>query len=611
MEMSAICSRPADRRNLSATLSLTFLLASLLLAAKGCTVHRYGNPTPYWDQWDAEAARLYKPWLEGELSIGHLLEPHNEHRILTTRVVHLALFEALGRRWDPVAQMYLNAAAHVWAVVLLLFFARSAVPPHLRWALWFFAAALFAVPFGWDSTLQGFNTHFYITLLGGLALLWNCLDGDFTLGKSASCLLLAALLVLTMASGSLAVLTAGGVLCLRRFALGDRRVPLLLLTLLAVAAAAGVVLTPHNPGHEHLKAQSLTQFATAFGSILAWPLAVDRVTPASLAAPLLMQLPLLLGVFATIGKTGARRSLLFLVALGGWFGLSALALGYGRAGDVLASRYLDMLCFGLLTNFAALLILWGRTSPRWRSGLVFLTALWLTIVTVSIYRNLPALQHDMRAKALASRIQERNVRGYLLTGGESWLQDADFLEIPYPSAERLRQLLDDKTIRGILPVSLSRPSSGAQPLRTEQPLLGQQGSIGPSGARLPSHLRPTRADHQLFEQLRPLPFSGETNSSGYPQRSGRKITPHLRRWPAGARLALRQGSLRSYPARARGGLSWRDLQYRRVERETQFGIGPRHLRFAGRAFAPGRRRQLRLADNIRQRPSGTRPPLCH
>ena len=48
-------------------------------------------------------------------------------------------------------------------------------------------------------------------------------------------------------------------------------------------------------------------------------------------------------------------------------------------------------------------------------------------------------------------------------------------------------------------------------LRAEQPVLGQQGRDRPPGARLPPHLRPAGADHQLLEQLRPVSVPREAD----------------------------------------------------------------------------------------------------
>jgi hypothetical protein len=52
--------------------------------------------------------------MDSALSAEHLLQPHNEHRIFTGRVVALALFAANGA-WDPILETIVNAAIHVAA----------------------------------------------------------------------------------------------------------------------------------------------------------------------------------------------------------------------------------------------------------------------------------------------------------------------------------------------------------------------------------------------------------------------------------------------------------------------------------------------------------------
>jgi dTDP-glucose 4,6-dehydratase len=49
------------------------------------------------------------------------------------------------------------------------------------------------------------------------------------------------------------------------------------------------------------------------------------------------------------------------------------------------------------------------------------------------------------------------------------------------------------------------------PYSPRSPVLGVEGGVGPPGARLPAHARPADADHQLLEQLRAVPVSGEAD----------------------------------------------------------------------------------------------------
>ena len=81
-------------------------------------------------------------------------------------------------------------------------------------------------------------------------------------------------------------------------------------------------------------------------------------------------------------------------------------------------------------------------------------------------------------------------------------------------------------------------------LRAEQPVLGLEGGVRSPGARLPPHLRPADADHQLLEQLRAVPVSREADSADDPQCARRQAAAGLRRRPERARLAVRRRSLR-------------------------------------------------------------------
>ncbi len=439
------------------------ILVLFLLLAKSGLIRESGGVAPYWDQWDAEAAQLYKPYLEGTLSFADLFAPHNEHRIMTTRVFHLGLFELQGDRWNPLVQMYANAILHLCAIVVFLLFIQMAIPALSLWALWGFAALLFAIPFGWENALAGFQSQFYLLLLLSVGLLWACAIAPSSKAMVVVTLVLAILLPLTMAGGSLAVMAGATVLLARRFLLKERISLALPLPLFAIAVA-GILATPSIEGHAGLKAQSLAPFVVALGALAAWPVLPTRANATTALLPILMQAPLALGLLlAYRHKAAEPRSFLFFFAMACWLGLQMAALAYGRGLHCLASRYLDVLAFGLVTNFAALLFLWSKSADRWRPALTALSGLWLAALVYGFWTWWPMMSKDISEKAAFSRIQERNVRGYLTTGRRHWLYDAAFLEIPYPSPERLQQLLDDETIRSILPRQLFESVTVTQP----------------------------------------------------------------------------------------------------------------------------------------------------
>jgi hypothetical protein len=439
--------------------ALAFVTVAAITWGKIALIQKHATVTPYWDQWDAEAAQLYKPYLEGKLSALDLVEPHNEHRIATTRLLHLGLFAVLGGRWNPSVQMYLNVALHVAAILVLLSFIRSALPLIPGALLCIFCALLFAIPCAWENALAGFQSQFYLLLVLSVTLLWTCAIPSSSKMTGVGALVVSVLLLLTMAGGSLAVMAGATILLVRRFALHER-VSLVLALLLFSIALIGILATPSIEGHASLKVHSPGQFAVAIAALAAWPVLPTSANAATALLPILMQAPLAVGLLiAYRHKEEAPRTLLFFFAMACWLGLQMAALAYGRGLHCLASRYLDILAFGLVTNFAALLFLWSKRISRWRPALAALSALWLSALIYGFWTWWPMMSKDISEKAAFSRIQERNVRGYLTTGQHRWLYHAAFLEIPYPSPERLQQLLDDPTIRSILPRQLFDPSS--------------------------------------------------------------------------------------------------------------------------------------------------------
>ncbi len=246
-------------------LPAALLAALLIFISKVSIVREYGNNTPFWDQWDAEAEQLYKPYKQGRLGLSSILRTHNEHRITTTRILHLGLFVLTGCKWTPKLQMHVNALLHVSAISLFLAFTCWAVPTRARLPVWIAGTLLFLVPFGWDNVLQGFNTHFYTLLFFSVALLWTCCIARSLLPSAAIAILLAISCVLTMASGALVLVAACVILGFRVLLFGETRVPAVLVVVFSVIAATSVIYTPRLEHHEHLRSASMGQF---FGAMV-------------------------------------------------------------------------------------------------------------------------------------------------------------------------------------------------------------------------------------------------------------------------------------------------------------------------------------------------------
>lgn len=424
---------------------------AVVLGAKFWLISAYGSSTPFWDQW-VEANNLYRPFLVGELRVGSLFLPHNEHRIFLPRLVSLALFAAEGR-WDPIAQMLVNAAIHALAISTFVAMLSQALDAARTLFLASLAALLFALPFGWANTLVGFQTPFsLLALLAPLSLWLLCASAAWSprwwLGT-----LVGIASYLTIASGAL-TLPAFIILALIQLALGVRKGGREWLGVLAHAIVAAIIVhdIPVIREHQSLAPASVADLLHAVSVVASWP--VSKST-----WPFIPRALIAVGLYAPIIALAyhqARRSAPFqshgwlIVGTASWTALQVAALVYGRS-QSLDSRYLDLLLLAPLANAAALLCLQSE-RPRTMS---LLACIWFAMIITSVgYRALNGLASGPAWRHETAEVQTRNVKNFLATGDFATLQNKPRFEIPYPVPEDLRDTLSDPLIRSILPAEL-------------------------------------------------------------------------------------------------------------------------------------------------------------
>ncbi|TSJ64684.1 hypothetical protein FO470_05365 [Starkeya sp. 3C] len=445
--------------------SWRFALLGLFLFVAGTkflVVSKYGSIVPFWDQWDAEGALLYKPYIEGGLHWRTLIDSHNEHRILLTRLFALGLLELAGE-WNPILQMTVNALLHAAFAVLFTWALGRALEPGLRLPLAIASGLLFSIPFGWENTLAGFQSQFYFLLiLSFLALMIFSKDAALSLPwwlGVAAC----AGAYFSLASGVFAALAAASI-CALQIIVGARRrtlregIGVVILVALVVAMLANIRVVEH---HASLKAQSFEQFFGALYPLLFAPLKIVGVfdkLPAY-GPGLLLHSPLIVFCLYSLRRPASMSSFQWLViAVAGWGLLQMVSLAYGRAAAATAPRYLDLVIILMPLNVAALF--WLATRPTVNAWLAkILSAAWFALVSIGlIYSAEGSVRSDLETKATQSERQMQNVRTYLAAGNLADL-DKPFLEIPYPNYIRLGQLLADPTIRSVLPREVLPPGT--------------------------------------------------------------------------------------------------------------------------------------------------------
>lgn len=433
-----------------------FYLAGLflvILGAKLALIGDYGSSTPFWDQWDGEAAAILIPSQEGTLKPASLLAPHCEHRIFFSRVLSIGLLK-LNRIWDPKVEMVANAFIHAASLVILIGLCGRLLSSYAAKVLvGGFITLIFVLPFGWENTLWGFQSQFYFVILWGIigiACCWShaTLSKGWWLG-----ILFFSLGFISMAGGVFAPAVTCGLMAVRFIEDRDSRLRQGIGLLILVAlTTTGLLLVQHVDGHDVLKATGIAHFVKTLLKITSWPSQTTWMG-------FILQAPLLL----LLGWTLWRRQKTsdpawLLITLGMWCAGQAVAIAYGRATGALASRYTDNFALGLCINFACLLY-WALTlNPRFRKTAVFLTAGWFGLVTslliYSAFLRLPEPIYDRRDE---SRHQEINVRGFLTSGDILHLKDKPHMHVPYPNAERLARILEEPTLRALLPTNLRAP----------------------------------------------------------------------------------------------------------------------------------------------------------
>jgi hypothetical protein len=440
-----------SKRTLAAWLAA---FALVVLGAKLWTIQLWATDIPYWDQWD-EARLLFKPWLEGTLTWHNFSLPHNEHRIVFTRLLDL-LEVKLNGQWDIYFQTVVNAFLHILygcglAAVLWHFNGRKGAG-----LIGFALLPFFALPFAAENTIHGFQSQFYFTdIFSLIAMLVLCFGKPC--GKYWFCGLVAAVAaIFTMASGFLVAVAVLGLMILR--ALKQRKISregILVLACAVAVIALGLAMRVTVAQDLVLQAKDAGQFFAALAKNLAWPFGGHPVMSVFIILPLVL---VLVGHLRNAFKNPATAE--FVLVFGLWGFLQAATLAFGRANLPDSSRYFDALSTLPIAAIAAwFLLVENLQFPRLpQRVLPVLAVLWFGVMgfgTVQVSRLVvDGYSHDSRGWGL---LETENVRAFLATGDPGWLHSKMGQAIPYWSSDWLIDLLSNQKMLSIQPAD-SRPA---------------------------------------------------------------------------------------------------------------------------------------------------------
>lgn len=434
---------------------------------------------PDWDQWDAEGLFLLAPRYEHDHLVAHLFQPHNEHRVVLTKLQNLAVVSA-GGQWDQRVECLFNALLHGAIAVGMWSLARRSAGPRWQTPLFVIIAALFGLPLAWQNLLGGFHSQQYWLIglsfiaiaLVPFAPLWS---GRWWMGMTAAIIALG-----SMGSGFLAAAVIGLVLLYRRIRSEITwRDALPTLVVMAAIVGVGLATRVEVSYHESLKAKTIHDFVFSLLRSMEWPVRDHDWVGLIMWAPWLF---LLIRMLAKRPASEVEsRTTMLVSALGLWVLVQLLATAYARGAgaDYPASRYMDTLIFGTAVNALALVLLFGsrpksmvpaaapaegqsadaRTKPFRRWLLCTFGIAWITATVAGTVDLLDTnLRHELPDTAIYYRNAEGHVLGYLATNDESELVDP----IPYPSASSLVVRLAHPSLRSLMPASV-RPSLDLQP----------------------------------------------------------------------------------------------------------------------------------------------------
>jgi hypothetical protein len=424
---------------------------ALFLGIRFAVIYVYGNATPFWDQWDAEAVGLYKPFIDGTLGWKHLIATHNEHHIFLTRVLALALLY-INKTWNPLLQMVVSAGLHVIALTLFNSLLTRVLGRENLPVLLAFSLVLFSVPYGWENILAGFQSQFYFVVLFSIASVWLIvIHGPFGIKWWAGigCGVLA---FLSLASGVF-TFAASAFVGLMFYLIRVRKTnrQLLAVVFLFGLFICGVLLTPTLEHQAVYKAHSLGEFYHALKTVLGWPISGTVLASAFRNLPIAIFI-----IFIVWKRPSATDPKWFLFGLCVWSLSQVVSMAYGRANGIQSSRYKDLYAIPIFVNFACLISLAQIYISQWRNYTILAVYLWIAVVLVSLGfyagRYLP---RDLSWKRETGVAQEENTKNYVATSDLKYLKDKPEFYIPFPNPGRLAEIIELPGIREILPSNIN------------------------------------------------------------------------------------------------------------------------------------------------------------
>ncbi|WP_146090473.1 hypothetical protein [Xanthomonas bromi] len=415
-----------------------------------------GGSVPFWDQWGGENS-IFSAFENGSLTLAQMIAPHNEHRIFWTRVITVFLFELNDHQWDNQIEALISNIIYSLSLTVPVLIASVTGQKHQAIAVAAAVTLMGILPFGWENTLVGFQSQFYInTLLAFFAITVSSFGGARY--RTASCLTILILASFaSMANGVLTAFTCAGVLIARGLTQRDLLTRgLMLAAFVTLLGIAGFIITPSPPYHAQLKAQDFSEATSALMITSSWPL-----------FPGIGQLVLLVPAafwMLIVGRNRQTQADYFFLGLNALGMLNAVAIAYSRGHDLaeVTSRYTDTILPSSIATiyFASRLIgsgVHGISTP-------FIAYGSYIAVVFGIFGQSYLQWPKLEERAYWLRMSTINTAKFL-NGDDEAFKAKPHGHVPYPDPIQLgKSLRNDGQIES-LPTSLlgARALSGRYP----------------------------------------------------------------------------------------------------------------------------------------------------
>lgn len=402
-------------------------------------VSHYAAALPFWDQWNSEIDQLFKPVMQHRFDWGVLVAPHNEHRILFTRLLSLVLWQGNARVFDNRVECYANVVLVValYAVFTWLLRHRTSsdsakvlVPALL--------ALVLCLPIDWENFLVGFQSSFYFTGIATLLVFGLLTRERFTWRDWLPACILALASLFTMASGLFTAVIACALAIWRSLRSPVHRFPWASLPFAAIVVFDVAIQARCASCAVH---SDWTKHVAVLRLVLGWP----ALRPDGLLF-LIPWLPLVATLPVVRTRLLDRPGAAFPLALAAWSLLVACSIAAAR--DALATRYAIALVFGLLANAILACELAQAKAASWKFGIAVMFVAYAVVALVT------RTGRDSRAminRYAFSRVETLRMLLFERTHDVAALHAPDRLQVPFHDPQQLAAWLVEPAVLALLP----------------------------------------------------------------------------------------------------------------------------------------------------------------